>query len=1197
MKCHLLRAVSVLLGMLLAPPAAAQDVKLMVPRRAEAMMSVSLSADGKIAATANTFDVKVWEVETGKELRRLWAPGLFFGVALSHDGKTVAGSSPDGVRIWNTSDGSLLRTLTTEVLSSVAISREGRTLVTVGPKSLTYWDVTSGNQLRSFATGASVPRTPTLLALSADGQTAILASDNVVKVWHALAGDLGSLVGHSARITSVAMTPDGKTAISGGLDNIIRIWDVGSTSQEMTLTAPSNGVTSLAISADGRLIAGGARDGTVTVWDVPTGRDVRTFSAHKRPVWSVALSQNGAVVVTGCNDDMNDRAVKVWNTATGTLLHSMGIQGSSGAGSLLSLSPDGRTLMNGWSNGRLTTWDLVAGRAQRMLSGEGFGTINQGAAVSEDGRTAIRSLGNAVTVWDVAAGNPVRTLVGHTDLVTALAVSQDGRTLATGSQDGSVRVWDVGTGKERRLLRGHSETIHSVAVSNDGTVAVSTSEDNTVRIWDVAAGQARHVLTGLSMQFVGPVAISDDMTTVAAGDSDYQLRVWDVTSGNVVRTWTFTASKLTHSLVLSRDGRTLASRHSDGVRVLDVPSGSAFEVPTQASASAVTLRGGSTLVLGESSGRISLWDLRANKALVDLYELGEEWVAVDPAGRFDGSVRGLEQLYWVSGFESFDLAQLKERYYEPGLVAKVLGFNKEPLRDVAPLTDVALFPSVEVGAVSDTGRLNLTLTNRGGGIGRVQVFVNDSELAADARGPQANPRASTATVTVDLSAAKNVLPGQTNQVRVVTWNGENWLSSRGIKANWTPPGKASVSAPALYAIVGGISTYSADHLSLRFAAKDATDIARALALGGGRLFGAEKVHITVLATGTPTAGPRGIAPVAPSKTNFQRAFQEVAKQARPQDIVLVYLAGHGVTLGRGSDEYAYLTAEARSTDVTVLVDPGVRARTAITSTEMAEWIKAIPAQKQILVLDTCAAAAVAASLVEKRSLDGDQIRAIDRLQGRTGLHVLMGSAADAASYEATQYGQGLLTYALLRGMKGAALREESYVDVSRLFQYAKDEVPKLAGSIGGIQDPRYMAPRQAESFDIGLLRTEDKAQIPLASARPMVLRPTLMNPVERFDNLELTKAFKAKLNDESYASARRGAASGAIYVDADELPGAVRPTGTYRIVGDRVVVSLLLRRDQTTLADLTVEGTRRDLPGLTDRLVTALRQALEKPQR
>ena len=480
----------------------------------------------------------------------------------------------------------------------------------------------------------------------------------------------------------------------------------------------------------------------------------------------------------------------------------------------------------------------------------------------------------------------------------------------------------------------------------------------------------------------------------------------------------------------------------------------------------------------------------------------------------------------------------------------------------------------------------------------MQVFVNDSELAADARGPQVDPKAQTATVTVDLSAAKNAIPGQPNRVRIVAWNGENWLRSRGVQVPWTPPGPARVDPPSLYAIVGGTSKYSSDNLNLRFAAKDAADMARALMLGADRLFGVERVHITLLSSAS--ADPPGqnssavLKNLAPTKTNFRRAFEEVAQKARPQDILMIYLAGHGVTLGRGSDEYCYLTADARSTDVAVLADPAVRAETVITSAEMAEWIKAVAAQKQVMVLDTCSAGAAAARLVEKRDLDGDQIRAIDRLQGRTGLHVLMGSTADAVSYEASQYGQGLLTYALLRGMKGAALREESYVDVSRLFQYAKDEVPKLAGSIGGIQDPRYMAPLQAESFDIGLLRSEDKAQIPLATVRPMVLRPVMINPDEGFDNLELGKELKQRLNEESYAVTRGNMQPAMIYVDAEELPGAIRPTGTYRIEGEKVSVRLVLRRDQATVADLQVAGTKGDVQGLMERLLAALNQALEK---
>ena len=140
-------------------------------------------------------------------------------------------------------------------------------------------------------------------------------------------------------------------------------------------------------------------------------------------------------------------------------------------------------------------------------------------------------------------------------------------------------------------------------------------------------------------------------------------------------------------------------------------------------------------------------------------------------------------------------------------------------------------------------------------------------------------------------------------------------------------------------------------------------------------------------------------------------------------MLVVYLAGHGVSLQRGVDTYCYLTREARSLDSAVLTDPEVREATTITSEELAEWTKLIPAGKQVLILDTCAAGAAAAKLTEKRDISGDQIRALDRLKDRTGFHVLLGCAADRVSYEASRYEQGLLTYSLLaRHARGGAAR-------------------------------------------------------------------------------------------------------------------------------------------------------------------------------
>jgi hypothetical protein len=290
------------------------------------------------------------------------------------------------------------------------------------------------------------------------------------------------------------------------------------------------------------------------------------------------------------------------------------------------------------------------------------------------------------------------------------------------------------------------------------------------------------------------------------------------------------------------------------------------------------------------------------------------------------------------------------------------------------------------------------------------------------------------------------------------------------------------------------------------------------------------------------------------------------------------------------DTYYYLTQEARSTDLT---DPAIRSVAAVSSEELVSWIKQSPATKQVMVLDTCAAGTAARKLVETRNISSDQIRAIERLKDRTGFHVLMGSAADAVSYEATQYEQGLLTYALLQGMRGSALREEQYVDVSRLFQHAADAVPDLATHIGGMQRPVIAAPK-GTSFDIGQLNAEDRRQIPMAHSKPILLPPVLLNGELFHDDLNLTDKLRRQLRADSYA-ALRGAPRrmSAVYLDAEQLTGAIRPSGTYRVDKNNVQVNLVLVKDGAKLSEVQVQGPQTDLRVLIENLVEAIFQAVE----
>ncbi|MDC0302444.1 caspase family protein, partial [bacterium] len=168
------------------------------------------------------------------------------------------------------------------------------------------------------------------------------------------------------------------------------------------------------------------------------------------------------------------------------------------------------------------------------------------------------------------------------------------------------------------------------------------------------------------------------------------------------------------------------------------------------------------------------------------------------------------------------------------------------------------------------------------------------------------------------------------------------------------------------------------------------------------------------------------------------------------------------------------------------------------------------------------------------------IKAIDRMKDRTGMFIISGCAADAVSYEASQYGQGLLTYALLQGMKGAALEEDQYVDVSTILNHARESVPQLAKGIGGIQTPQLLQPKSG-SFDIGILSETDRKEIIISEPKQVYIRSMLVDKSKFRDVLGISKLLNEKLNILS----SRGVDAEIVYFDADDYGNSCQITGGY----------------------------------------------------
>ena len=1154
-----------------------QDVRLVVQLgHTNSVRAVTFSPDGKRILTGSTdLTARLWDAQTGTELYTLLGTG------------PVVGFSPDGNRIvthgreptvWDATTGQKVLSLKGHRggIWSVAYSPDGKRIATGGyDKTIKVWDALTGQVIHSLEGHTSGVWN---VSFSTDGKHLVSGggADGIVKVWDAATGrETLSFKGHAGGVWSVAISPDGKRIVSGGEDLTVKVWDATTGQEVRALQGHTKAVRSVAFSPDGKRIVSGGYDKTVKVWDATTGQEALTFKRHTEAVLSIAFSPDSQRIVSG-GDEMGAR---VWDAATGQEIFSL--NGHRESVNCVAFSPAGKRLASGakdskFSNrpGEVKVWDTTTG--QQVLSLKGHTGWVMSVAFSPDDKRIVSASGDGtVKVWDALTGRETFTLTGHASWVMSVAFSPDGKRIVSGGGDhvvsdkpGEVKVWDATTGLAALSLKGHTRSVTSVAFSPDGKRIVSGSHDQTVKVWDAQTGKELLTFRGHTNGVYSVAYSPDGKRVLSAGGYDHTARLWDAETGRelfVLQNRTLPGalmSSIVSSVAFSPDGkRFLTGSWDQTVRLWDTETGQERRV-LQGHTSRVTsvafTPDGKRILSGADDHTMRLWDAESGKELCRLVSFADgTWAVADLQGHYDASHGGdVEGLHWVVGLEPIALKQLKERYYDPGLLAKYLGLNPEPPRAVDTIASVKLFPEVAVvQADPKKPQLDLTLTNRGGGIGRVVVLINGKELTADARPPDADTKAGKLDLKVDLSADPRLIPGRKNTVEVLTYNADGYLSSRGLVREFDGPGTAVIEPPHLHAIVVGVSNYRGDKLNLRYAAKDAADFAAALHLAAGRLFGADKVHLTLLTMVE--------AEQRPSRANLVKAL-EALKATRSGDIVVVYLAGHGVTQGGQDGDWHYLTADAQSAD---LVDPVVRTQVSLSSVELTDLLKAAPAQKQVLILDTCHAGRVLEKLTDKRDVPGSQVRALERVKDRTGMHILAGCAADSVSYEASRYGQGILTYSLLLGMRGAKLREGEYVDIVDLFSFAADKVPELARDIGGVQRPTIASPK-GSSFDIGRLTGDDRSKVPLQSVKPVVLRAVFQLEKVARDSLGLSKRINDRLREASAAA--RGAKL--VYVDADEFPGAMLVGGRYKVEGDKVTVSVTLFEGEQEKAAFTLEG-------------------------
>ncbi len=559
------------------PPGAIARLGTLRFRHGDYIKMLAFSAERNTLISGSAESVRLWDIRTGRERRRLDHDGAdFMCVTLSPDGKLLASGHGDNLlRLWDPATGKEVHPLgaASEPAFRVAFSPNGKLLATANyqNKSVSLWDLRNGKRLGQLPVEASS------LVFSPDGKLLVLhgvGTKVVLRLWDVAEGkEIHQWQATSRALKAVAFSPDGKTLAWGGGDAAIHLWDPATGKEMGQLQAGEEIIAALAFSPDGKTLASGAWDGTIRFWNVATAKELRRCQGHVLKLTAVAFSPDGTMLASG---DENG-TIRLWQVASGKEYQPYG--GGVKKVSWVGFLPDGKTLISAGGD-QFSLWDATTGRELRTFADKPGS--DRGTALSPDGAMLLTvDRDRVIHLWDAGTGRNVRRIVSEQPWAGSCAFSPDGRTLASNAFD-AVRLWDVASGKELRRIRGLGMPLLVIFSADGKKLALVSAENGNkefVHLWDMATGKELWRIPARAW-LVDAVAFSPDGRMLALGGITLgpenitgEVRLWEAATGKELRRCTG-HTLMVQTVAFSSDGRTLATGSRDKtVRLWEVATG------------------------------------------------------------------------------------------------------------------------------------------------------------------------------------------------------------------------------------------------------------------------------------------------------------------------------------------------------------------------------------------------------------------------------------------------------------------------------------------------------------------------------------------------------------------------------------------------------------------------------------------------
>ncbi len=1036
----------------------------------------TISPDGKFVLSASwDKTIKLWEVNSGKLIR------TFEGhldkvntICFSQDGKNIFSGGDDKTIIcWETSTGKILKKIegSENEISSLVISPDNKVLASSSGDKINIWNTLSGEIIHIFSGHTN---TISKINFSNDGSYLISSAFKELKLWNIKTGIIvKDFEKNNYYYYSPVFSPDDKYILTGSGDRIIRLLEISTGKTIRTYEDNESRVTAVAFSPDGKFILSGCDDKTVKLRDAANSQIISVFNAHSNDVRFVSFTPDFEYILSSSGSE-----IMISESATGRFVKSF--EGHTRAISSIVHSPDGKYILTGCFDNTLKYWEVSTGKLINTF--EGHTDLIRTVAISSDGKYALSGAAdNTVRLWDIESSILLKTFEGHNDIVTSVAFSPDGKFVLSGSWDNTVKLWSIATGKVFHTFRGHQWFVTSVAFSPDGKYAISGSYDNTIILWNLSKNKFKR-----GFEYVDKITLckfSPDGKKILSGGYDNSLILWDVETGKIEKRFDGHSYSIS-SAVFSTDGKFILSGSEDKtMKLWDVATGKnlkTFEGHSNPVLSVCFLPNGRFAFSSSADNKMKMWDLKSGNEIANFITYSnKDYFVITPDNYYLSSKNGVKVVAFVLDNNAYPPEQYDIHFNRPDIILKRIGLVSDELIDAYyraylkrlkkmninenifncdyQLPEIKLLTQkIPLNTEEKNLKLSVKAEDAKYNLEKLNVYINDVPVygSAGINLKSYNSREFQTELNLELSKGNNKI-----QISALNEKGaESLFKTIEIKY------QSKISKPDLYILSIGASEYSNSKYCLRYASKDANDVAEFMAMNREKFNDVKTLKILDKEV---------------IKENIIKA-KDFLMQSKVDDVVIIFVAGHGL-LSKLFDYY-YATFDID------FLNPELKG---VTFEELENLLDGIPARIKALFMDTCHSGEVDKEEIQeikrkKVEIGNVVFRSVGEseyvskkekklglknasqllqemfvdLRRTSGAAVISSSGGLEFAWEGGNFKNGLFTYCLLEGLKtrNSDLNNDGDITISELRNYVGDKVEKLTN---GAQKPTF----RRENFD------------------------------------------------------------------------------------------------------------------------------------